>query len=124
MTTPAPRACDALVITCMDWRLHPHLSTLLSGHLPGRFDLISVCGATRSLLDPSEASAAQFLLTCVGTSRRLHSVSRGVIVHHTDCGASGGAEAFDNEAMERARHSDDMKAAAELIARSNPMDYY
>lgn len=112
--------CSALVITCMDWRLHPAVTRALADHIPGPFDVVAVPGAARALGDPPHESVREFLLSCVEVSTRLHGVARVVLVHHTDCGAYGGAAAFDGEDHEAATHRRDMAEATRVITGRFP----
>ncbi|NOZ02715.1 MAG: hypothetical protein GXP54_12620 [Deltaproteobacteria bacterium] len=112
--------CHALLVTCMDWRLHPQVEDHFSAMLDGPFDLVAVGGGSKSFAEHDESGVGAYLLGCVDVSSRLHRITRVLLVNHTDCGAYGGHAAFESLEAELERHRNDLEKAAALIAGRFP----
>lgn len=99
--------CTGAVLHCIDFRLGPPVKEWLEkeGHL-GDCDIISHAGATKDMTVP---------LAQIELSKRLHDVSKIVLMNHTDCGAYGGREAFDSDEDETETHFKAMNDAKEKI---------
>jgi len=105
---------DALIIHCMDWRLHPMLANKLPEILGvKKFDLAGIAGVGKNLLEAGECK--ECLMKQIGLSIKLHNTPKIVLVHHSDCGAYGGS--FEGEFQ---KHAEDMNTAAEIIKASHP----
>lgn len=111
--------CRALVISCIDYRLHHALHTWADKlYGPTGYDLVHLAGGGGALLQEDTKAA---VLKQVEISNRLHGISEVVLVNHLDCGAYGGSAAFQNdEAAERARHAADLGQASDLITAQFP----
>ena len=116
----ASHACPAMVITCMDWRLHPGLAHRLRARVEGPFDWVTVPGAARGLIADAGDSLRDVLLDALDTAVQLHGVGQVILVHHTDCGAYGGSATFPDAASEQAQHRADMASAASVIEARHP----
>lgn len=111
--------CRALVISCLDYRLHHALHDWADKRYgPTGYDLVHLAGGGGALLQEDTKAA---VLKQVEISHRLHSISEVVLVNHMDCGAYGGSAAFQNdETAERARYTTDLGQAANLITAQFP----
>ena len=107
-------ACRAVVIRCMDYRLAgPIREFLVSLGLKDQYDEVSVAGATKGLSN-------EILTQQVATAKKLHGISDVYIIHHTDCGAYGGREAFSDEQAERTKQIEDMHHAVATLQKTLP----
>lgn len=110
--------CKALAVVCMDFRFHTAIREfLVSLDLKDQYDLVSLAGVMKGLVEKDPASS-ELILKQVEISRKLHGISEVIIIHHMDCGAYGGHQAFPGGLIEeKARQLNDL-AAAESIIRS------
>mgnify|MGYP003401992597 FL=1 len=76
--------CDALVITCNDFRFTTATQEFLNNRLglKGKYDYISIPGSIRNLMD---SKTRDLVLNKFGVSVRLHRVNRVIILAHQDC---------------------------------------
>lgn len=92
--------CDALVVTCMDFRLQKLLDPWLARVLGwDNYDRVSVAGAAKAL---------DSVLRHVDTAVRLHDVQLVLLLNHEDCGAYAGQGTPQ-------RHQQDLWEAAKQI---------
>ncbi len=112
--------CQSLVITCMDFRLHQAVREfLLSRNLENKYDLVALAGATKDLVDHDTAGTT-ILMKEIEISHTLHGVNHIMLIHHTDCGAYGGHDAFDDIDAEQDKQLGDMRVARSLIQEQYP----
>lgn len=122
MKTPV----DALVITCMDARLHradhPYLSEYLRGKHVGvrTWDLVALPGAARVLTAPDASAAKEAVLQSVKVAHDLHHVTKVFLVNHSDCGAYGGTGAFADATEEYRKHAEDLRAGRSVVRENLP----
>lgn len=107
--------CSALLLACMDWRLHPQLEDQVRARVGGPIDLVMVPGGVKPLLDEDPAAGRDLVLRSIEISARLHGVGRLLLVNHNDCGAYGGRQAFASDQAELARHQADLRAARQIV---------
>jgi len=112
--------CPALLLSCMDWRLHPRLEELVRARVGGLIDVVTIPGAVQSLLDAGQPAVRDYVLHSIDISVRLHGIQRVALVNHTDCGAYGGRQAFASDPAELARHQADLRAARQLVGSRFP----
>ena len=97
--------CDALIVTCFDFRFQPHIDRWIEANLePGNYDRVAIAGGVKDW----DAVHRQVVL-----GRRLHGVERIVLVNHEDCMAYG-------EEGTLKRHRLDLKLARERIQEQYP----
>jgi len=105
----------------MDFRFMKGVRNYLDAHnMVGDCDLVSIAGAAKNIADPASESEREFLLKQIMLSHKLHNMKRLVLMNHLDCGAYGGSAAFENPAAEKAKHTADLKKAAEIIKNTYP----
>lgn len=105
-TPPLNPQCEALVVTCMDFRFQPLLEHWLDVHVgPGNYDRIAYPGAAKD---------REVIVPLVELARDLHRIDRVVLVNHDDCGAYGPL------GRDRARHAADLRAARDAIRAAVP----
>ncbi len=97
--------CAAVAVTCMDFRFQGFFEKWLNDTLgPRNYDRVSYAGGVKDW----EAVFPQ-----IEISRRLHGVSKVILVNHEDCGAYG-AEGTPQ------RHADDLRAARAKVHAAFP----
>lgn len=108
--------CDAVVLMCIDFRFRKWVPEEIEKRDAKKFDLVSYPGASLSLT--SEKSLAHdAILSAIEIARNLHNIREVIIVEHEDCGAYGGASAFESKDHEEAAHGERATAASALIQR-------
>lgn len=111
--------CQALVISCMDFRLHDALRQWADAKYgPTGYDLVHLAGGAGACLkDDSQA----VVLKQIELSQKLHSMTEVVLVNHWDCGAYGGSAAFNNDVdAERGQYDHDLQTVGTLIRERWP----
>ncbi|TVM04079.1 MAG: hypothetical protein CV087_01390 [Candidatus Brocadia sp. WS118] len=103
--------CDALVITCTDFRFTTATQEFINNRLgmKGNYDYISIPGSIRNLLD---RNTRDLVLNNFGVSVRLHYVKRVIILGHEDCSIGyGGSKKFKEPIDEYKTICKDLKKA-------------
>lgn len=117
---------DALVITCIDARLHqadrPYVADFLRGKHVGvkTWDLATAPGAAQALAVLDFPSVKDSLLRSVKIAHEADGVSRVLLVNHSDCEAYGGTSAFGNAADEYRKHAEDLRTARQVLRDAFP----
>lgn len=97
---------------CVDFRFRKGISDLLPYAGFREFDLISLPGASKALVNED---SRPFVLRALRLVIDVHKVKRVIIVDHEDCAACGGSAAFGDGAEEEAFHADSLRKAAALL---------
>ncbi|HHT9136833.1 MAG: hypothetical protein Q6358_03140 [Candidatus Brocadiales bacterium] len=112
--------CDALVITCTDFRFTTATQEFINDRLglKGKYDYISIPGSIRNLMD---SKTRDLVLNTFGVSFRLHHVKRVVILAHQDCTIGyGGSKSFTEPEVEYKTICKDLKKARRLFGIKFP----
>jgi len=100
-----PHTCDALVVSCIDFRFQKYKHKWLDKNMADRtYDSVGFAGATKDL--PT-------IMKQLDISVSLHHISQVILIHHEDCGAYG-------KESTHARHSADLKKAKTVITALYP----
>jgi carbonic anhydrase len=84
-------------------------------------DPIKIAGGAKCLASPELETEREFVLEQIRKSIHLHGTRRVILMLHSDCGAYGGLDAFRGDAAaERAHHHEELRRAAENLARAIP----
>lgn len=98
-------SCDAIVVSCIDFRFQKFIREWLDKNLKGKtFDYVGYAGATKDL---------ETIIKQIDISVRLHSIKEVYLMHHEECGAYG-AESTPE------KHSTDLKKARSEILSKYP----
>jgi len=103
----APRAryhCDAAILWCFDSRFELGLRKYLHRLGIVNIDPIKIAGGAKCLATPELESDREFVLEQIRKSIKLHGTKRVILKVHSDCGAYGGLDAFDNDPRREAEH--------------------
>lgn len=112
---------DALVITCMDARLHRADTSSLAAFLRGKhaglksWDLLAVAGGIQDIVSPAGGGRSETVFRGVQVAHERHQVTRIFLVNHSDCSEYGGASAFGDAADEYRKHAEDLRAARQVL---------
>jgi hypothetical protein len=104
--------CKSLVITCVDFRFRKQLADLLCYGGCRDFDLITMPGASRTIINRSSRDA---VCEAIALVRDIHFTERLLIIDHVDCGAYGGSAAFKTPEEEEAFHIERLKEATGVL---------
>jgi len=79
---------EALVLSCMDFRLVNETGFLLNEHgLVNKYDQIILAGATLGVATDKQPAWAETFWNHLDIAIKLHGVKRVIAVNHRDCGA-------------------------------------
>ncbi|MBI2469893.1 MAG: hypothetical protein HYV59_01435 [Planctomycetes bacterium] len=112
--------CDALVITCTDFRFTTATQEFINDRLglKGKYDYISIPGSIRNLMD---SKTRDLVMNTFGVSFRLHHVKRVVVLAHQDCTIGyGGSNSFPEPEAEYKTICKDLKKARRLFGIKFP----
>jgi hypothetical protein len=119
----APREryiCDAAVVWCFDNRFDLSFRKFLKHIGIVNSDPIKIAGGAKSLASPNQESDREFVLEQIRVSMRLHDTPRVILMLHSDCGAYGGAGAFENAEAEKLHHRAELRRATETLRKAIP----
>ena len=113
--------CKNLLIRCMDFRLYKETRKWIAGSnlFEGGFDVISIAGASKDLVDGSE-EVKNNLMKQIGISADVHKVEKIILFHHSDCGAYALDYEFSSAQEEKEKQLEDMKKAKAIILEKYP----
>lgn len=98
-------SCDAIVVSCIDFRFQKYIREWLDKNLKDKtFDYVGFAGATKDL---------DTVMQQIDISVRLHSIKEVYLIHHEECGAYGAESTHD-------RHAQDLNLAKEKILAIYP----
>lgn len=97
--------CEATVITCIDFRFQEYINNWISENFaPKTFDRVAIAGGVLDF---------DYVLKQVEISKRLHHITKVILINHEDCGAYG-------ESSTPEKHAEDLKNAAAKIKQQHP----
>lgn len=105
----------------MDFRLNSELNKWIekSDLFSGGFDVISLAGASKDIVDGGEEVKNNFLKH-IGVSVELHRAEKAIICHHSDCGAYAKSYKFKTPNEEKQKQIEDMKKSRTAIKEKYP----
>lgn len=97
--------CNAVVISCMDFRLRKFLRAWASSTLDtGGYDRVAIAGGVKNL---------GVIVDQVSLSAQLHHIKEVYLINHENCGAYGVEGDFE-------KHKEDLLFAKTIIAQRFP----
>lgn len=88
--------CEAIVVTCIDFRLQEAINKWISQNFrPKTYDRVALAGGVKDL---------NTVLGQIDIAVRLHHIKKVVLINHEDCGAYG-------EVGTPKKHLEDLKSA-------------
>ena len=113
--------CSSVLVRCMDFRLTSTINKWLEdNNLMDDCDIISVAGISKAIALDVNAEDAKYILSQIKLSHDLHETKTLYLIHHTDCGAYGGHDAFADLETEKKTYLDHMTRAKEIINQQIP----
>jgi carbonic anhydrase len=107
---------DACVVSCFDARFELVTRKFLKKLGIWWADPVKIAGGPKAFASPTDESERTFALGQVRTSMRLHGTNRVILMVHSDCGAYGGVQAFEeNKEREATHHESQLRSAAEFL---------
>lgn len=104
-------SCEALVITCIDFRFQEYIHNWIAENLPPKsYDRVAFAGCVKNF---------DTILDQVRISKRLHHIKKVILINHEDCRAYG-TENFPDSEAEHQKHEEDLKVASEKIKSEFP----
>ncbi|MBI2019737.1 hypothetical protein HYS95_03680 [Candidatus Daviesbacteria bacterium] len=98
-------SCEAVVITCIDFRFQEYINNWIAGKFsPKTFDRVAWAGGIKD---------SEGILKQIEISKRLHHIKKAVLINHEDCGAYG-------ETGTAQKHAEDLKNASVKIKEQYP----
>ena len=113
--------CEALVLTCMDFRFHTAIRKFLTRDLglENSYDHVSLAGSAKDLVKAPGHVPFESLLKQVELSSKLHEIKRVILINHQNCGAYG-PTLESGSSHEFETHSGDLRAARSLVQSRFP----
>ena len=105
-----------LLFACLDWRLHPQIEEYFTKNNQGA-DLCVTAGSIKGLIDPQTQN---YFLAQIEISKKLHNCQAIILTMHLDCGAYGGASAFENKDLEVANAKNELAKARAIVLQKFP----
>jgi len=113
--------CSSALIRCIDFRLTSAIDKWLEEKgIMNDCDIISIAGISKVIAEDENSTDSQFILKQIELSVKLHEIKTLYLIHHTDCGAYGGHNAFENLEIEKQKYNSDMNKAKEVINTKFP----
>lgn len=97
--------CDALVVSCIDFRFQKYIRNWLDTNLSDKtFDYVGFAGGSKDI---------DTIMTQLKISVDLHNINQVILMNHEECGAYGTQSTPEN-------HARDLKKAKEVILATYP----
>lgn len=103
-TSDPHHTCQAVVISCMDFRLQEMIHKWAVKNIKDGFDRVALAGGVKNL---------DFVLSQIELSVKLHGIKEAYLINHEDCGAYGKEGTFE-------KHKKNLLFAKKTLARKFP----
>jgi carbonic anhydrase len=115
---------EALVLTCMDYRLVDDAVKFLDAkHLTNEYDQVSLAGAALAAVSNKFPSSNAAFWDHVAIAKTLHHIKQVIVLDHRDCGAykvAFGDKFAAERAAETAQHKAVMAEFRKRLAKKHP----
>lgn len=115
---------DALLLSCMDFRLMDDIERYMSGRkLRDKYDHIVLAGASLGALTDKYPAWSQTFWQHLDIAIKLHSIHKVIVMDHRDCGAYKvilGPEHAKDPKTEKDTHATQLKKLKAQIAEKYP----
>ena len=120
----AAGSADALVVTCIDYRLVEDATRFFDGlHMRHTYDQVSLAGAALAGVSPMFPSANAAFWDQLALAKKLHGVKTLIVLDHRDCGAykaAFGVRFAAGGAEESEQHKDVMLLVQSKLSKTFP----
>jgi carbonic anhydrase len=115
---------EALLLTCMDFRLMDDIERYMSGRgLQNKYDHIILAGASLGSVTDKYPAWNKTFWDHLDISIKLHNIQRVIVIDHRDCGAYKlifGAEQMLDPVVEKNTHAANLKKLKDMITVKYP----
>ena len=122
--TQAAGKTEALLLSCMDYRLTHHTEQYMSGRgLREKYDHIVLAGAALGAITKKYPAWNKTFWEHLDIAIQLHDIHKVMVLDHRDCGAYKvilGEDLAKDPAKERGVHASQLKQLASLIKERYP----
>jgi carbonic anhydrase len=123
-TTSAAGATDAMLLTCMDYRLLDETERYMSGRgLRNKYDQVILAGASLAALTDKYPAWGQTFWEHLEVAIQLHQIHQVILMDHRDCGAYKvllGEDFSKDRAKETAVHAEKLRELRKRINAKHP----
>jgi len=123
-TAEAAGETDALLLSCMDYRLTSATERYMASRgLGTRYDHVVLAGAALGAVTPKFPAWNQTFWEHLGVAIELHSIHKVVLLNHRDCGAFRvilGEDFAKDRAKETATHTAQLRELRRQILEKHP----
>src|SRR3989344_2172283 len=113
-------SCQALVLTCIDFRFNQQVITELRRRGIEAFDLKCDAGGVKYLIALDKPAVRDWIMENIEIARRLHHVERIVLINHYDCGAYGGNATWSSDEEQFEHHAAELTEAKRFLSDKLP----
>lgn len=97
-------SCQAVVVSCMDFRLRKFLRKWTTESIAGGFDRVAIAGGVKEL---------EVITDQIALSVKLHKIEEAYLINHENCGAYGDSGTFE-------KHKEDLLNARKVLRQKFP----
>jgi len=120
-TVMAAGRTEALLLSCMDYRLMDDIVRYMDGRgLADKYDHVILAGASLGVLNDKYPAWGQTFWDHVGVAIELHHIAKIIVMDHRDCGAYKvflGPDVAKDAATEHAAHAAELRKLRAEIGR-------
>lgn len=120
----AAGAADALVLSCMDYRLADDVTRFLDGiGLTNRYDHVILAGASAGVISDKFEGWHETFWSHLAVAIQLHGIHKVIVIDHRDCGAykiAFGPEHAADPAKELEVHTTVLREMAAAVKEKQP----
>lgn len=114
-------ACEALVLTCIDFRFHEGFLEKVKTELDVEsFDLVALAGGAKNIVSPADRKFSDVVFGNIEIAAKLHGIKKVILANHMDCGAYGGSKSFASSEEEINFHKSELSRARHMIQKAFP----
>lgn len=107
--------CEDVLLICPDFRIRRESRACMRYSLGrDKFTLVGLPGASKRCIEGSDTAWKEINRAVKNDCKRL------VVMHHSDCGAYDGAEAFTDAIAEEQHHREQMNIFAKMMSHRHP----
>jgi carbonic anhydrase len=123
-TASNTHGADALLLTCMDYRLTNEVNFFMNEHaMTNKYDHVILAGATLGIATDKYPAWAETFWNHLDLAVELHKVKRVIAIDHRDCGAfklALGQDFAANPTIELDIHTRTMRDFRRLVKEKHP----
>ena len=115
-----PHTCQAIVLSCIDFRFNQQMIEELKKRGIDKFDLKCDAGGVKYLISEDKPGVRDWILENIDTAKRLHKIEKIVLINHYDCGAYGGNSTWESDESQTKFQSDELAQAKSMLSQKYP----